>query len=154
MPETLITPTPERGQHDTVIVEPAGKNHVARQRVVDPFYEDWLKRGILTETQAHAAKMFVEDHEQLNRGIKSCLAALDRVDNAAGGLVTAEQASQAQARIDAVRASLGPDAYDKIYCILIYGMKPSNALNKHNQVSQGMVVMALEVMVQVYGLRS
>lgn len=152
MPETIITPTPERSQHDNVIVEGAGKRNVARQRVVDPLYEDWHRKGILTDRQCLAARTFVQDHEQLNRGTQSCLASLDRVDHA-GGAVLAETASDAQSRIDAVRASLGPDAFSIVYAVLIYGMKPSNATGKHNQVSQGMVVMALEVMVQCYGLR-
>ena len=151
MPETIITPTPWRSQHDEIAVQPAGRKNAARI-YVKPFWEIWREKEILTEAQAKAAQMFVEDHEQLNRGPQSCLASLDRIDHA-GGAVLAETASDAQARMDAVKASLGPEAYNLVYCTLIYGTKPQTVTGKHNQVSQGMVVMALEVMTQVYGLR-
>ena len=151
MPETIITPTPERLQHDTVDVRPAGRKNGA-QIYVQPFWHTDRWKKILSAEQIQVADMFVQDHEQLTRGPNSCLASLDRIDHA-GGPVLVETASGAQERIDAVRARLGPTAYNLIYCTLIYGTKPQTVTGKHNQVSQGMVVMALEVMVQCYGLR-
>ena len=152
MPETIITPTPERGNHDEIAVQPAGRNNAARI-YVKPFWETWREKEILTKAQAKAAQMFVEDHEQLNRGSQSCLASLDRIDHA-GKAVVAEGVSEAQARIDAVRERLGPSAYNLIYCALIYGTKPKTITGPHHSVSQGMVIAYLEVMVQVYGLKS
>jgi hypothetical protein len=152
MPETLITPTPERHQHDDIDVRPAGRNNNA-QVYVKPFWHNDRWKKVLDEKQRQAADMFVEDHEQLNRGTRSCLASLDRIDHA-GGPILAETESGARQRIDDVRASLGPVGYNLIYCTLIYGTKPTTVTGKHNQVAQGMVVMALEVMAQTYGLRS
>lgn len=151
MPESIVTPTPERAQHDTIDVRPAGRGGDA-QVYIKPFWHTDRKK-ILSPEQIQVADMFVQDHEQLNRGPNSCLASLDRIDHA-GGAVLAEGVSDAQARIDAVRQALGPEGYNLIYCTLIYGTKPQTVTGKHNQVSQGMVVMALDVMVQCYGLRS
>ena len=151
MPETIITPTPERLQHDTVDVRPAGRKNGA-QIYIKPFWHTDRWKKILSAEQIQVADMFVADHEQVNRGTQSCLASLDRIDHA-GGPILAETASGARERIDAVRVRLGPQGYNLIYCTLIYGTKPQTVTGKHNQVSQGMVVMALEVMVQCYRLR-
>lgn len=152
MPESIIPPTPERQQHDTIDVRPAGRKNNA-QIYVQPFWHTDRWKKILSAEQIQVADMFVQDHEQLNRGPKSCLASLDRIDHA-GGPILAETASDAQARIDAVCKTLGHDAYNLIYCTLIYGKLHTEVTGRHKQVSQGMVVMALEVMAQVYGLRS
>ena len=151
MRETIVTPTPERQQHDNIDVRPAGRRNNA-QVYVQPFWHTDRWRKILSPEQIQVADLFVQDHEQAYRGTQSCLASLDRIDHA-GKAIHAETVSGAQERIDAVRASLGPVAYNLVYCSLIYGTKPQTVTGKHNQVSQGMVVMALEVMVQCYGLR-
>lgn len=152
MPETIITPTPERLKHDTVDVRPAGRKNGA-QIYVQPFWHTDRWKKILSAEQIQVADMFVQDHEQLNRGSQSCLASLDRIDHA-GKAVVAEGVSEAQERIDAVRQRLGPTAYNLIYCALIYGTKPKTVTGLHHSVSQGMVIAYLEVMVQVYGLKS
>lgn len=152
MSDTLIAPTPERGQHDDVVVQPSDRSNKARV-YVRPIYDRWLKDKIIDRPQRDAAHRYVQDHQQLQRGMKSCLAALDRVDYAPGSLITAEMASQAQSNIDAVQRSLPATALILVDRILLTNKKPGEVFGKHNQVAQGMLVMALDVMAKCYGLK-
>lgn len=152
MTDTIISPTPERQQHDEIAVERAGRKNSARMYVV-PIYDRWLADDIIDQAQRDAAHRYVQDHEQLIRGVKSCLAVLDRVDYAAAGLVTSEVVSEAQANIDAVRRSLPASTLLLVDRILLSGGKPGEVFGKHNQVSQGLLCMALDVMAKCYSLK-
>ncbi len=152
MPESIIPPTSERQQHDTIDVRPAGRKNNA-QIYVQPFWHTDRWKKILSAEQIQVADMFVQDHEQISRGPNSCLASLDRIDHA-GGPVLAETASGAQERINAVRARLPLHSYSILYAVLIYGSKPDKVTNQHHSVAQGMIIAMLDVLTVVYGLKS
>ena len=149
---TILPPTRERQQHDDIVVQKAGRKNSARMYVV-PIYDRWLADNIIDLPQRDAAHRYVQDHEQLLRGMKSCLSVLNKVDERPGGFITAELASQAQSNIDAVRRSLPASTLLLVDRILLQGHKPAEVFEEHNQVSQGMLRMALDVMAKCYGLK-
>ena len=151
MTDSLIAPTPERAQHDDIVAQPAGRNNKARI-YVKPIHDRWYERNIITAAQHQAAQRFIEDHEQLQRGLKSCLAVLDRVDAAAAPNIVPEAMRHSGERITALCRSLGPSGYALLYRILVEHVSLRNIKGNHQQVTQGMVIMALEVTAQVYGI--
>ena len=81
------------------------------------------------------------------------MATPERVDGATGAIL-GEMTSGAQARIDAVRASLSDEGYSIIYAVLIYGRKPTSVTNHHHSVAQGIIISMLDTMAKAYGLKS
>lgn len=145
-----IAPTPERGQHDDIVVDTNDRSHVTRS-YLNPVYERWHSKGIIDDRQRNAAQTYVEARESIDRGARSSLASLDRVDYASAGLVEGEYLSEAMGTIASVQDALGPAGVHMIDAVLLYRKTPEQATGKHKHVARGMVVMALEVMAVTLG---
>ena len=147
---TIISPTPERSQHDDLVIQRGGRKNAARVYVL-PIYDRWHSKGIIDDRQRSAAQTYVEDSESMSRGVKSSLASLDRIDFASAGLVEGDYLTEAIARLAAVQRALGPHTEALVRRVLVHGVSPEEATGKHKHVARGMIVMALEVMAVTLG---
>lgn len=152
MPDAIITPTPERSQHDEIAARKAGRNNKATIFVVPP-YQIWHDRGMIDERQRNAAQLYCEDMESTAGKLRSSLACLDRVDYAAMGVMEAQAIGEARERLAHVAASLGPLLAEIVRKVLIDRMELAEAAGRRKDQAQGMIVAALEVMAVCYGLK-
>lgn len=152
MTEAIVTPPPERAQHDEIAVRKADRKNRATVYVVPP-YEIWHSRGMIDERQRNAAQLYCEDTETTGGKLRSSLASLDRVDYAAVGVVEAEAIGEARQRLADVERSLGPVLANIVRKVLIDRVEPAQATGKHKDLARGMIVAALEVMAVCYGLK-
>ena len=152
MAKTTVAPPPERGQHDRIEVQATIKAGVRRARVI-PLHEYYWSKNLIDSSQYRAVEMYLTDWETLSRNAASSMKSLDRVDFGQNAPIVDGKVREAHERLMRVESKCGAMVCGILRRVFIEREKPKDVLKRDRRVSQGMAMLATEVLAVSYGIK-
>ncbi len=150
--KSTIAPPPERGQHDRIEVQATIRAGVRRARII-PLHEYYLSKQLIDASQHRAVEMYLTDWEVLSRNAPSSMKSLDRVDFGQNSPIIDGKVREAHERLIRVEGRVGSTTCRILRHVFIDRGKPRDLLKRDRRVSQGMVMLATEILAVAYELK-